>query len=92
ERARAAILENIGKPLNLSVEAAAEAMEKAWAQKVADSLKAYTTITSDTTLAAFGGGGPFIACKVAEAAGISQVVIPGLALASSPIYRLSRGG
>ena len=79
ERARAAILENIGKPLNLSVEAAAEAMEKAWAQKVADSLKAYTTITPDTTLAAFGGGGPFIACKVAEAAGISQVVIPGLA-------------
>lgn len=79
ERARAAIAENIGKPLNLSVEAAAEAMEKAWAQKVADSLKAYTTITPDTTLAAFGGGGPFIACKVAEAAGISQVVIPGLA-------------
>lgn len=79
ERARAAIAENIGKPLNLSVEAAAEAMEKAWAQKVADSLKAYTRITPDTTLAAFGGGGPFIACKVAEAAGISQVVIPGLA-------------
>ncbi|MGH8443758.1 MAG: hydantoinase/oxoprolinase family protein, partial [Solimonas sp.] len=79
ERARAAIGEKIAKPLNLSVEAAAEAMELAWAQKVADSLQSYTKITPDTVLAAFGGGGPFLACKVAEAAGIAQVVIPGLA-------------
>jgi N-methylhydantoinase A len=79
ERARAAIEANVAKPLNLSVEAAAEAMQQAWAQKVADSLKGYTKITPDTTLAAFGGAGPFIACKVAEAAGISQIIIPGLA-------------
>lgn len=79
ERARAAVTENVGKPLGLSCEQAAEAMEAAWVQKVADALKAYTAITPDTTLAAFGGGGPFIVCKVAEAAGISQVVIPSLA-------------
>ena len=79
ERARAAIEANVAKPLNLSVDAACEAMEQAWVQKVADSLQAYTTITPDTTLAAFGGGGPFIACKVAEAVGIKQVIIPGLA-------------
>jgi N-methylhydantoinase A len=79
ERARAAIAENIAKPLNLSVEQAAEAMEQAWVQKVADSLQNYSKITPDTTLAAFGGGGPFIACKVAEAVGVSQVIIPGLA-------------
>ena len=79
ERARAAIEANVAKPLNLSVEAAADAMQQAWAQKVADSLKAYTKVTPDTTLAAFGGAGPFIACKVAEAAGISQIIIPGLA-------------
>jgi len=79
ERARAAIEANVAKPLNLSVEAAADAMQQAWAQKVADSLKDYTKITPDTTLAAFGGAGPFIACKVAEAAGISQIIIPGLA-------------
>lgn len=79
ERARGAIQENVAKPLGLSVEAAAEAMEQAWVAKVAASLKGYTDITADTTLAAFGGGGPFIACKVAEATGISQVIIPGLA-------------
>ena len=78
-RAKAAVTENVAKPLNLSLEQAAEAMEKAWVQKVADSLKEFTKITPDTTLAAFGGGGPFVVSKVAEAAGISQVVIPGLA-------------
>ncbi|WP_020650916.1 hydantoinase/oxoprolinase family protein [Solimonas variicoloris] len=79
ERARAAIAEKIAKPLGLSVEAAAAAMEKAWVQKVADALKAFTTITADTTLAAFGGGGPFLATQVAEASGITRVIIPGLA-------------
>ncbi len=54
-------------------------MEAAWVAKVADSLKAYTHIHADTTLAAFGGAGPFVACKVAEAAGVSRVIIPGLA-------------
>ena len=79
ERARTAITENVAKPLGLTPEQAAEAMESAWAQKVVDSLKAFTEITPDTTLAAFGGAGPFVVCKVAEAAGMSQAVIPGLA-------------
>jgi len=79
ERAKSAILENVGKPLGLTPEQAAEAMEAAWAAAVARSLKAYTDITSDTTLVAFGGAGPFVACKVAEVTGVSQVVIPGLA-------------
>jgi N-methylhydantoinase A/oxoprolinase/acetone carboxylase beta subunit len=79
ERARAAISEKIAKPLGLSEEAAAAAMEAAWVAKVADSLKKFTRITPDTTLAAFGGAGPFVVCKIAEAAGISRVIIPGLA-------------
>lgn len=79
ERSRAAITEKLAKPLGLGCEQAAAAMEEAWATKVARSLGNYTTITPDTTLAAFGGGGPFIACRVAEIAGISRVVIPGLA-------------
>ncbi len=79
ERARTAIEEHIATPLGLSVDEAALRMEAAWVRKVADSLSAYTAITPDTTLAAFGGGGPFVACKVAEAAGISRVLIPGLA-------------
>ncbi len=79
ERERAAIEDNVARPLKLSVEDAARAMEKAWAAKVADTLKDFTTITGETTLAAFGGGGPFVVCKIAEAAGIERVIIPGLA-------------
>jgi len=78
-RARAAVAEKVGSPLNLDEVAAAEAMENAWVAKIAASLKRYTTITPDTVLAAFGGGGPLVACKVAEAAGISRIIIPGLA-------------
>lgn len=78
-RARAAIADKVGKPLGLSDEDAAAAMESAWIAKVAGSLNAFTKITPDTTLAAFGGAGPFVVCKVAEAAGISRVIIPGLA-------------
>lgn len=79
ERARAAIHSNVAAPLGLTVEAAAQAMEAAWVQKVADDLKDFATITPHTTLAAFGGAGPFVACRIAEAAGIKQVVIPSLA-------------
>ncbi|MGH8505538.1 MAG: hydantoinase/oxoprolinase family protein [Stenotrophobium sp.] len=79
ERARAAIAGTIAKPLGLSEEAAAIAMENAWVAKVADNLKKCMKITPETTLAAFGGAGPFVVCKVAEAAGISRVIIPGLA-------------
>lgn len=79
ERARAAIAEKVAGPHGVSEEQAAQDMEAAWVAKVADSLKAYTQVRADTTLAAFGGAGPFVACKVAEAAGISRVIIPGLA-------------
>jgi N-methylhydantoinase A/oxoprolinase/acetone carboxylase beta subunit len=54
-------------------------MERAWVAKIADSIEAYTRITPDTVLAAFGGGGPLVVCRVAEAAGITRVIIPGLA-------------
>jgi len=79
ERARAAITDNVARPLGIEVEAAATRMEDAWVAKVADALKAYAPITPETTLAAFGGGGPFVVCRVAEAAGVSRVLIPGLA-------------
>ena len=79
ERASAAIGEKVAKPLGLSVQKAAQAMEDAWVAKIAANLKHYTDIDSDTTLAAFGGAGPFVVCKVAEAIGVKQVIIPGLA-------------
>jgi N-methylhydantoinase A/oxoprolinase/acetone carboxylase beta subunit len=79
ERARAAIAANVADPLGISPGEAARRMEDAWVTRVAESLMDFTTITPDTTLAAFGGAGPFVTCKVAEAAGISRVLIPGLA-------------
>src|SRR3546814_19746410 len=79
ERARAVIAEKIATPLGCNVEQATLAMEQAWVAKVAHSLQQFTHIDDHTVLAAFGGGGPFVVCKVAVAAGIQRVLIPGLA-------------
>jgi len=79
ERARSAVMAKVGEPLGLSDEQAALAMESAWVEKIAAALRGYTSITPDTVLAAFGGGGPLVACKIAEAIGVERVIIPGLA-------------
>lgn len=79
ERARAAVLANVGNPSSLDEVQAAVAMEDAWVAKVVRSLQKVAGTTEGTTLAAFGGAGPLVVCKVAEAAGISRVVIPGMA-------------
>jgi len=77
ERARSAIRSNICESLKFSDDEAVTAMEAAWVAKVAEALRAYTAIDADTTLAAFGGGGPFVACRVADAIGARKVLIPG---------------
>jgi N-methylhydantoinase A len=79
DRAEAAVKEHIAVPLGVDLDAALEAAQKAWGQKVADSLTGYTKIDAETTLAAFGGAGPFIVTDIAEAAGIKSAIIPGLA-------------
>lgn len=79
ERARKAIRTHIADPLGIDEITAASRMEAAWAQTVAEGICSFTEITPQTTLAAFGGAGPMVICKVAEAAGVRRVVIPGLA-------------
>lgn len=79
ERARAAIAEKVATPLGLTPEKAAQAMEEAWVGKIAAGIRDYAPVTPDTVLAAFGGAGPFVVCKVAEAIGVKRVIIPGLA-------------
>ncbi|HEX4872056.1 MAG TPA: hydantoinase/oxoprolinase family protein [Nevskiaceae bacterium] len=79
ERARAAVQERLATPLGLGLEAAVAAAESAWVEKVARSLRSATAGHPETVLAAFGGAGPFLACRIAEAAGLSRVIIPGLA-------------
>lgn len=79
DRARAAIDANVAKPLGVSDAAAAARMEAAWVDKVAQSVRGFTEVGPETVLAAFGGAGPFVVCRIAEAAGISRVLIPSLA-------------
>ncbi|MEF7615096.1 hydantoinase/oxoprolinase family protein [Aquincola sp. MAHUQ-54] len=79
DRARAAVREQVGGPLGLDDDAAVQAMEAAWVRGIAESLRGFAGITPDTTLAAFGGAGPFVACRVADELGVSRVVIPALA-------------
>src|SRR3546814_13893843 len=74
ERARAVIAEKIATPLGCNVEQATLAMEQAWVAKVAHSLQQFTHIDDHTVLEAFGGGGPFVVCQVAEAAGIQREI------------------
>ncbi len=78
-RARQAIRTHVADPLKMGDGEALSAMEAAWVKKVADSLTACTEIRPDTTLAAFGGAGALVACRVADAIGVKRVLIPGLA-------------
>ena len=81
ERARLAVETHIAQPMGLTLHAALAAAERAWGSKVANSLRRHVggEIPGDTTLAAFGGAGPFIITSIADAAGIRRAIIPGLA-------------
>lgn len=79
DRAAKAIAIQVGDPLGLSETQAAEAIQRAWVDGIADALARFSSITPNTVLAAFGGGGPLLVCNVADAVGLSRVYIPGLA-------------
>ena len=80
ERAKAVLYEKIGKPLSMSVEAAAAgiirianaSMERA--VRVSSAEKGYDP--RDITLVAFGGAGPMHAAALAQAVGIERVLVP----------------
>ena len=78
-RAKAAIEEKIARPLNISLEEALIAMERAYDQKIAEGLSIYQQQVDDGKLLAFGGAGPMSACGVAESANIHEIIIPRLA-------------
>lgn len=82
-RAEAAIDANVGKPLGLALSAAVNATVAAFEQQTGVHLKQALAdagrSATDATLLAFGGGGPMIACGIAEAAGIRRVIVPRLA-------------
>ena len=79
DRARNAVLANVAKPLDRGLDAALALMEAAWVARVAEGIRAHTTVDANTTLAAFGGGGPLNICAIADAVGVRRVIVPRLA-------------
>ncbi|MEX2479945.1 MAG: hydantoinase/oxoprolinase family protein [Gammaproteobacteria bacterium] len=83
ERAGQAIGRAVGEPLGCGEAAAAVAVIAAFQQAVGvelgDALLRSGCTPAQTTLLAYGGGGPMIATGIAAAAGIRRVVVPRLA-------------
>ena len=80
DRGRAAVEENIAKPLGVSVDEALELMESAYEARIAGAIKPQLKrAAAATTLLAFGGAGPISACGVAEKLGINEIIVPRLA-------------
>jgi len=78
ERAREAVATSVAAPLGVELEEALTRMVRAWVGKIVEGLEQFTGITTETTLAAFGGAGPLAATRIADAAGIRRLIIPGL--------------
>lgn len=79
-RAREAIREHVAEPLGLELDAAVDAMIAAAAEAAADALKdaveSKARKPAGATLLAFGGAGPIISTRIADAAGIRRVIVP----------------
>jgi N-methylhydantoinase A len=79
-KARAAIAEKIAKPLGMSLEAAAYGAHLIAGSNMIRALKAVSSERGrdprEYALVAFGGNGPVFAAGMAEAIGISRVLIP----------------
>lgn len=79
-RAVAAITQNVAEPLKLSLDGAVGAIIETFADKVGTQLRSAVEAAgqtcADTTLLAFGGGGPMIVTAIADAIGIRRVIVP----------------
>lgn len=78
ERAKAVITSTVAEPLGITLEEALIRMEQTYAEQMASALED-SVQDADTTIAAFGGGGPMSACLAARIAGVRTVLIPRLA-------------
>ncbi|MDB6100236.1 MAG: hydantoinase/oxoprolinase family protein [Gammaproteobacteria bacterium] len=77
--ARRVIEATVAQPLGLEFEEALSRMETAWVGKVVESVRSAVPLQAQTVLVAFGGAGPLLATRIAAAAGLHRVLIPGLA-------------
>ncbi|MGR9090922.1 MAG: hydantoinase/oxoprolinase family protein [Gammaproteobacteria bacterium] len=78
-KAAAAIEQRIAGPLQLSVDTAALRVLDAWTERLAQEIVRVAQPDADSTMVAFGGAGALVATAVATTAGVSRVIIPGLA-------------
>jgi N-methylhydantoinase A len=78
-RAADAITVRVARPLGLDLDAAIRAVEEAWVDQVTSAVQNRLTPSEETVLAAFGGAGPLLICRIAERLGVRRVLIPGLA-------------
>jgi N-methylhydantoinase A/oxoprolinase/acetone carboxylase beta subunit len=79
DAARQVMTATVATPLGVGLEEAITRMEKAWVEKVVTSIRSAVKLQTDSVLVAFGGAGPLLATRVASAAGVQRVLIPGLA-------------
>jgi N-methylhydantoinase A/oxoprolinase/acetone carboxylase beta subunit len=82
QRAASAIMAQIAEPLGLSLEVAVAATVDAWVKAIVVAIQNYGAIEPDTTLMAFGGGGPLLASRIAAGLGATRVFLPAL----SPVF------
>jgi len=78
ERSKTVITKTVAEPLGLSLDEALVEMEKTYSAAMAGAF-ADLVESSETTVAAFGGGGPMSACAAARIAGVHRVLVPRLA-------------
>ena len=80
ERARAAIAEQVARPLDLDLEAAAHGVYLVGCARMARAVRAVTIERGrdarDFVLVAFGGNGPLFAAEMARSLGIGTMLVP----------------
>jgi len=79
ERARSALLQAVAEPLGIDADEVLVSVEASWVAKIVEGIRHLTDVDSDTMLAGFGGGGPMLLTAVADALGVAQAIIPGMA-------------
>ncbi|HET7850707.1 MAG TPA: hydantoinase/oxoprolinase family protein [Pseudolabrys sp.] len=80
DRSRAALAQDVGKPLGLSPETAAYAVHEMVCENMASAARVHAVergaVIAQHTLIAFGGAAPLHAARVAEKIGVARVVVP----------------
>ena len=79
ERSRTVITKTVADPLGISLEEALIRMETSYSSHLARAFADLVSPSGDTTVAAFGGGGPMNACSAARISGVHRVLVPRLA-------------